>query len=172
MGAARILFVCTGNLCRSPMAHAVGQNLARGAGLAVRLDFDSAGTQALQGRASTDPRARAVLTRAGYVFEPHRARRVTPQDLVLNDLVLAMDAGHLDVLRETCEPEHAHKLRLFLDFAPGLEGRDVPDPYFGDLSGFDRVLTLCEAGIRGLLHAAPGLFANGGRDDLRALSAG
>ena len=172
MDVVRVLFVCTGNLCRSPMAQAVGQNLIRGAGLAMRLDFDSAGTQALQGRASTDPRARAVLTRAGYVFEAHRARRVTPQDLALSDLVLAMDAGHLDVLRETCEPEHVHKLHLFLDFAPGLEGRDVPDPYFGDAGGFDRVLTLCEVGVRGLLHAAPSLFANGGRGDLRALSAG
>ena len=172
MDAARILFVCTGNLCRSPMAQAVGQNLARGAGLAIRLDFDSAGTQALQGKASTDPRARAVLARAGYLFEPHRARRVTPQDLALSDLVLAMDTGHLDLLRETCEPEHAHKLNLFLNFAPGLEGRDVPDPYYGDAGGFDRVLALCEAGVRGLLRAAPGLFANGGRGDIRAPSAG
>ena len=157
MADFRILFVCTGNLCRSPMAEAVARNLAPGAGLAVRLEFDSAGTSALQGRASIDARARALLAQAGYACKAHRARRVRPQDLADNDLVLAMDAGHLEALRSACEPEHAHKLRLFLDFAPGLEGRDVPDPYFGDTEGFERVLQLCEAGVRGLLNAVPRL---------------
>ena len=172
MDAVRVLFVCTGNLCRSPMAQAIAQTLARGAGLAMRVAFDSAGTHALQGRASIDPRARAVLARAGYAVDTHRARRMTPQDFVVNDLVLAMDAGHLETLREACGPEHAHKLRLFLDFVPGLEGRDVPDPYFGDLGGFERVLGLCEAGVRGLLGAAPGLFYSAGRNAVRAPSAG
>ena len=172
MEVVRVLFVCTGNLCRSPMAQAVGQNLARGAGLAMRLDFDSAGTRALQGRASIDPRARAVLARAGYAFDTQRARRVSPQDFAVNDLVLAMDAGHLDTLREACGTEHAHKLRLFLDFAPGLEGQDVPDPYFGDLGGFERVLGLCEAGVRGLLAAVPGLFGTASRNAIRGPSAG
>lgn len=172
MDVVRVLFVCTGNLCRSPMAEAIGQTLARGAGLAMRLDFDSAGTRALQGRASVDPRARAVLARAGYAVGAHRARRVTPQDFAVNDLVLAMDAGHLETLRDACGSEHAHKLRLFLDFAPGLEGQDVPDPYFGDLGGFERVLGLCEAGVRGLLAAAPGLFGNAGESAIKGPSAG
>ncbi len=172
MEVVRVLFVCSGNLCRSPMAQAIGQDLARGAGLAMRLEFDSAGTQALQGRATTDARARTVLARAGYKFDGHRARRVTLQDLAASDLVLAMDAGHMDALREIFEPAHAHKLRLFLDFAPGLEGRDVPDPYFGDVGGFDRVLELCEAGVRGLLAAAPGLFGTAGQNAIRGPCAG
>jgi len=159
MADFRILFVCTGNLCRSPMAEAIARHLAPAAGLAVRLAFDSAGTRALQGRASIDPRARALLAQAGYACKAHRARRVRSQDLVDNDLVLAMDAGHLETLRSTCAPAQAHKLRLFLDFAPGLEGRDVPDPYFGDLEGFERVLQLCEAGVRGLFAAVPRLIA-------------
>lgn len=132
------------------MAEAVAQTLARRAGLALRLEFDSAATNSLQGRAFIDPQARAALTRAGY-----RARRVTSQDITPSDLVLAMDAGHLEALRKAYGEEH-----------------DVPDPYFGDLGGFDRVLALCEAGVRGLLAAAPGLFDDAGPDGLRDPCAG
>ncbi len=154
------------------MAQAVATQLARGAAMGVRLKFDSAGTQSLRGRPVIDPRARAVLKQAGYEAGAHRARRVTPQDLAANDLILAMDAGHLETLRDVCGPEHAHKLRLFLDFAPGLEGHDVPDPYFGDAGGFARVLALCEAGVRGLLAAAPGLPGEAPRNGLRDPCAG
>ena len=157
MDVLRVLFVCTGNLCRSPMAQAIGRDLVRGAGLAVRVDFDSAGTQSLPGRAAIDPRARAVLKQAGYACGSQRARRVRPQDFAANDLVLAMDTRHLQTLRALAAPEHACKLRLFLDFAPGFEGQDVPDPYYGDAGGFERVLALCEAGVRGLLAAVPAL---------------
>jgi protein-tyrosine phosphatase len=162
MDIVRVLFVCTGNLCRSPMAQAVGQCLALGAGLAMRLDFESAGTHAPQGKGGTDPRARDALRRAGYAVENRRARRVTSQDFASNDLILAMDHGNLQALQATCPPAHAHKLRLLLDFAPGLEGQDVPDPYFGNPGGFDRVMHLCEAGVRGLLGAAPTLFGDDG----------
>ena len=172
MEVFRVLFVCSGNLCRSPMAQAVGRNLAPRAGLALRLEFDSAGTSSLKRRPATDPRARAVLKEAGYADGAHRARRVAPRDFATNDLVLAMDTGHLETLRAVCAPEHAHKLRLFLDFAPGLEGQDVPDPYFGDRSGFERVLQLCEAGVRGLLAAAPGLPGSVGRRGITDSCAG
>jgi len=167
MDVFRVLFVCTGNLCRSPMAQVVGHTLMRGAGLAVRVDFDSAGTQSLPGRAAIDPRARAVLKQAGYACGSHRARRVRPEDFAANDLVLAMDARHLQALRALAAPEQAHKLRLFLDFAPGFEGQDVPDPYYGDAGGFDRVLALCEAGVRGLLAAVPALTRETLRDPIK-----
>ena len=167
METVRVLFVCTGNLCRSPMAAVVGRTLAHGAGLRMHMDFDSAGTSTLRGRPSIDPRARAVLTRAGYAVGAHSARRVAAEDLAANDLVLAMDGGHLDALLDTCAPEHAHKLCRFLDLAPGLEGQDVPDPYFGDMGGFERVLQLCELGVRGLLAAAPRVFSNSGARAIR-----
>jgi protein-tyrosine phosphatase len=167
MDVFRVLFICTGNLCRSPIAQAVAHDLMRGAGLAVRVAFDSAGTHSLPGRACIDPRARAVLKQAGYACGSQRARRVRPQNLAANDLVLAMDAGHLQALRALSAPEHAHKLRLFLDFAPGFEGQDVPDPYYGDAGGFDRVLALCEAGVRGLLAAVPALSRDAVRDPIK-----
>jgi protein-tyrosine phosphatase len=167
MDVFRVLFVCTGNLCRSPMAQAVGHDLMRGAGLAVRVAFDSAGTQSLPGRAAIDPRARAALKQAGYACGAQRARCIRLQDLAANDLVLAMDARNLQTLRALAAPEHAHKLRLFLDFAPGLEGQDVPDPYYGDAGGFDRVLALCEAGVRGLLAAVPALSRESLQDPIK-----
>ena len=148
----RVLFVCTGNICRSPMAQAIGAGLARSAGLAVDFEFDSAGVHAVAG-APIDPRARKVLERAGYDVKARRARHVGTRDFDAFDLVLAMDAGHLEALREACPASQAHKLRLFLDFAPGLAGQDVPDPYYGDAGGFERVRELCEAGVRGLLWA-------------------
>jgi protein-tyrosine phosphatase len=151
MDALRILVVCTGNICRSPMAQAIGNELARSASSAYRYEFNSAGTHAVPGGAPTDPRACQALERAGYGVETRRARGVDARDFDVHELILAVDGVNLEELRRRCPQRHAAKLRLFLDCAPGLEGKDVPDPYFGNLAGFDRVRQLCEAGIRGLL---------------------
>lgn len=148
----RLLFVCMGNLCRSPMAQAVLPQHARD----MRIDVpvvDSAGTIGSHAGEPPDPRGRAALQRRGYAPPRHRARRIAAKDFVRQDLILAMDRQNLAALRDLCPDEHAHKLQLFLDFAPGFEGQDMPDPYYGDAAGFDRVLDLCEAGARGLVEA-------------------
>jgi protein-tyrosine phosphatase len=142
----RVLLICMGNICRSPMALAVVRQLA-----GSRLEVDSAGTHAVRPPRGTDPRAIAVLARRGYTPAMRRSRPVTAADFERFDLLLAMDQANLEDLHARCPPGQERKLRLFLDFAAGLEGRDVPDPYFGDLPGFERVLDLCEAGARGLL---------------------
>ena len=150
----RILFVCMGNICRSPMAEGVAHRMIRDAGLSGHFGFDSAGTHAHPKRSRTDPRVNSVLERKGYEPIARRARPVLPEDFERFDLILAMDLQNLAGLKRNCSPAHSHKLRLFLDFAPGFEGTEVPDPFFGDVRGFERVLELCEVGVRGLLETA------------------
>ena len=120
---------------------------------AIKLAIDSAGTVGSHSGEDCDPRARAALSRRRHDAPRHRARRIAAKDFVRQDLILAMDRQNLAALRDLCPDEHAHKLQLFLDFAPGFEGQDMPDPYYGDAAGFDRVLDLCEAGARGLVEA-------------------
>ena len=131
------------------MAQRVLHAVAAGRGQGSRIEVESAGTHASAWQ-TTDLRALASLARAGYEAAPQRARRVLATDFEDFDLVLAMDNDNLIALRQRCPAAQAHKLHLWLDFAPGLEGRDVPDPYYGDEAGFDAVLRLCEAGARGV----------------------
>ncbi|MES2877210.1 MAG: low molecular weight protein-tyrosine-phosphatase, partial [Pseudomonadota bacterium] len=98
-----------------------------------------------------DPRAQTILADHGYKVARLRSRRISMQDFQKFDLILAMDSSNLTELRRRCPPEHAHKLRLFLSFAEGLTETEVPDPYYGNADGFERVLNLCEAGATGLL---------------------
>lgn len=149
----RVLFVCTANVCRSPMAAAVAEQLVRQAGLTAALRVDSAGTQAAATGTIPDPRARAALERRGYPVACRRPRRVRERDLDDFDWLLAMDLDHVAHLQRLAGNERQHKIRLLLDLAPGLAGQEVPDPYYGNAEGFERVLDLCEAGVRGLLAA-------------------
>jgi protein-tyrosine phosphatase len=146
-----ILMVCTANICRSPMAQMVGAHLATKAGLAGRVTFESAGTQASRISEPPDPRTKAVLLKHNYPVGKKRSRRLKEDDFSRFDLILAMDQSNLDDLQKTCPAEHIHKLRLLLAFAPELGLREVPDPYFGSPQGFDRVLELCEAAAAGLI---------------------
>ena len=116
-------------------------------------DFDSAGTHAYRRREPPDVRATAALVRRGYAVGKQRSRQVTVEDFDRFDLILAMDYANLEALRELCPPEHSRKLRLFLDFAPGFDGQEMPDPYYGSDQGFERVLDLCEVGAHGLIAA-------------------
>lgn len=134
------------------MAAVVLQSMVRDAGLTSHFEIDAAGTHAGVGGKRPDPRALQALTDRHYKLGKSRSRQITLQDFERYDLVLAMDAANLDALMQQCPPLHRHKLSLFLSFAPELNVQEVPDPYFGNQAGFERVLDLCEAGARGLIQ--------------------
>jgi protein-tyrosine phosphatase len=146
-----VLFVCMGNLCRSPTAEGVFRVLAAKAGLVNRVDVDSAGTHDYHVGKPPDSRAQAAALRRGYDLAAQRARQVTPADFRRFDYILAMDRANLELLKPMQPPDFGGYLGLFLDFAPWLEEREVPDPYYGGPAGFERVLDLTEQGVHSLL---------------------
>jgi protein-tyrosine phosphatase len=145
-----VLFVCTGNICRSPTAEGVFRALLEKHSLQDRVLADSAGTHDYHAGEPPDPRASAHALARGFDISGLRARQVTQRDFETFDLVLAMDRGHLRHMARICEPRHRGKLKLFLDFA-GVPEADVPDPYYGGARGFEEVLDMVEAAARGLL---------------------
>lgn len=149
----RVLFVCLGNICRSPTAEAVFRELLRREPAGLAVEVDSAGTHGYHAGEPPDARAIAAAARRGIDMSELRARMVEPADFERFDLVLAMDEQNLRRLHRLAPAEHRHRLRLFLEYAPGLGRRDVPDPYYGGETGFEEVLDLVEAASRGLLAA-------------------
>jgi protein-tyrosine phosphatase len=149
--AIKVLFVCMGNICRSPTAQGVFETLVADASLADHIQVDSAGTHAYHIGKSPDNRASEAALRRGVDLSSQRARRITPADFVEFDYVVAMDLSNYEDLSAQCEPEQLPKLRLFLEFAPDLEAQEVPDPYYGGVTGFERVLDLIEEAAKGLL---------------------
>lgn len=147
----RILFVCTGNICRSPTAEGVTRHWLRMVGLDGQVTVDSAGTQGYHAGEAPDPRSQRAAAGRGYDLSRLRGRKLKSDDYAHFDLLLAMDRGHYEIMRRKCPPEHQHKIRLFLSFAPELGHDEVPDPYYGGASDFDDVLRLCEAGAQGLI---------------------
>ena len=138
------------------MAEAVARKLAAGAGMSGTLTFASAGTHANHIGERPDPRAEAALVRRGYTLGRTRSRGITRADFQSFDLIIGMDSGNLTELKRLCPSEHLGKLRLLLEFAEGMAQTEVPDPYYGNAEGFNRVLDLCEAGVSGLLsHLKP-----------------
>ena len=146
-----VLFVCMGNICRSPTAQGVFERLVTEADLSDQVHADSAGTYAYHVGEVPDKRATEAAQRRGVDLTTQRARRVSPEDFEGFDYVLAMDSSNYDDMLAICQPEHASKLRLFLEFAPGLGIEEVPDPYYGGVTGFERVLDLIEEAADGLL---------------------
>ncbi|GAA0295440.1 low molecular weight protein-tyrosine-phosphatase [Streptomyces polychromogenes] len=157
----RVCFVCTGNICRSPMAESVFRSHVAEAGLEDLVEVDSAGTGGWHEGDGADPRTVAVLEAAGYA-QDHRARRFRASWFDRLDLVIALDAGHLRDLRALAPtPEAAAKVRLLRSYDPagtsvrgsGSGSLDVPDPYYGSFDGFEECLELVEAASTGLLEA-------------------
>lgn len=150
---SRILFVCMGNICRSPTAEGVTRAQAERQGLAAEFEFDSAGTHGYHIGKAPDARAREAASRRGYDLSALKARQVNSYDFIRFDRILAMDRDNLDLLRQACPSEHRHKLGLFLEYAAGGEADEVPDPYYGGTEGFELVLDMVEDAARGLLES-------------------
>ena len=152
----KVLFVCTGNICRSPTAEGVFLHRSAERGLAGRFTADSAGTSSEEHGNPPDSRARRSASARGYTLADRRARRITLSDFDEFDLVIAMDRGHLAILRRIA-PDHARdRLHLFMDFADDHLPRDVPDPWYGGASDFEHALDMIEAGVDGLLDHLTG----------------
>ncbi|MCX9158260.1 low molecular weight phosphotyrosine protein phosphatase [Niveibacterium sp. 24ML] len=147
----RVLFVCTGNICRSPTAEGVARVFFNQAGLDV--DVDSAGIQGIHAGEAPDQRSQKAAMRRGFDLSKQRARKIAAADFTQFDLIFAMDRGHLTQMKRICPPELQGKLKLFRDLLPGQEGLDVPDPYYGGEAGFEHVLDLCEDGVGALMAA-------------------
>ena len=147
----RILFVCMGNICRSPTAEAVARRMARDAGL-NDIEFDSAGTHGYHIGDAPDHRAIAAGRQRGYDLTSLRARKVGPADFDEFDLLLAMDDQNYAHLMRLCPSELRHRVKRLLDFAADCETREVPDPYYGGAEHFDEVIDLVERGITGVLE--------------------
>ncbi|WP_227814645.1 low molecular weight protein-tyrosine-phosphatase [Nitrogeniibacter aestuarii] len=149
----RILFVCTGNICRSPTAEAVARHWLRMVGLDGEVQVDSAGIGGYHVGEAPDARSQQFASKRGYDMSKLRARKITADDYAKFDLILAMDQGHYQHMKRKCPDHLSHKLKMFLEYATNVDGREVPDPYYGGLSGFDHVLDLCEAGVHGIIDS-------------------
>jgi protein-tyrosine phosphatase len=147
----KILFVCLGNICRSPTAEIVFREIVAREAPDLRIEIDSAGTAAYHVGSPPDSRTLQAALRRGYDMSALRARVVESQDFGRYDLILAMDRQNFDTLRQRAPPTAHERIRMFLEFAPDADATDVPDPYYGGPNGFEEVLDLVEAAARGLL---------------------
>ncbi len=149
--AYSILFVCMGNICRSPTADGVFRQKVAEQGLSQVVQVDSAGTHNYHPGSPPDARAQAAAARRGYDLSSLRARQVQAADYATFDLILVMDQENLAALQEDCPTEHQHKLRLLTAFCQVHKASVVPDPYYGGADGFEQVLDLVEDACEGLL---------------------
>jgi len=148
---ARILFVCLGNICRSPTAEGVLRAIAAKEFPGLTIDVDSAGTADYHVGEPPDRRTVAAARRRGYELAALRARQVQPDDFLRFDYVLAMDRVNLADIERLRPKGSSARVSLFLEFSRDASAQEVPDPYYGGVEDFERVLDLCESGVRGLL---------------------
>jgi protein-tyrosine phosphatase len=156
MAKHRLLFVCLGNICRSPMAEGVFRRIAEDAGLSHLFDVDSAGMGDWHKGQAPDARAQAAAKTRGVDISNQSARKVEMEDFETFDLLLAMDGANHEELMEIAPRSARHKIRYFLDYAPHVGTQHVPDPYYGGDEGFDHALDLIEAAAHGLLAKLSG----------------
>jgi protein-tyrosine phosphatase len=147
----KVLFVCMGNICRSPTAEGVFRHYVTQRGLHRHIHIDSAGTHSYHVGSEPDHRTQAAAKLRGFDLCSLRARRVSGGDFEQFDYILAMDRTNYEDLYRRSPAQHRHKIRLFLQYADGLKEDEVPDPYYGGDKGFEQVLDLVEAAAKGLL---------------------
>jgi protein-tyrosine phosphatase len=147
----KVLFVCLGNICRSPTAEAVFRHLLARSAAGLEVEVDSAGIGDWHIGEPPDQRAQAAARRRGLDMSGIRARQIVHEDFALFDLILAMDRQNFAELRRRAPVQYRERVKLFLEFAPDVGAHDVPDPYYGGEAGFEEVLDLAEQAARGLL---------------------
>lgn len=146
-----ILFVCMGNICRSPTAEGVFREKLKQTGLSDLVKIDSAGTHDYHIGRPPDNRAQDAAGKRGYDLSDLRGRQVNAEDFEAFDFILAMDKDNLTILTEQCPPHLQHKIRRLLSFSQRFTDLDVPDPYYGGKTGFDQVLDMVEDAAEGLI---------------------
>lgn len=146
-----VLFVCMGNICRSPTAEGVFRARVVDAGVEDLFVIDSAGTHAYHIGEQPDQRSQVFAKKRGIDLSNQRARQVRAEDFSHFDIILAADQSNLALLKKTCPAQYQHKLGLMMDFARNTKAKDVPDPYYGGAGGFDLVLDYLEDAAEGLL---------------------
>jgi len=147
-----VVFVCMGNICRSPTAEAVFRHYVESAGMSAQITIDSAGTHDYHIGDKPDARAQHAAQQRGYDMSKLRGRQVEQADFRRFDYVLAMDAANLAILQRITPPGSNTRAQLFLEYARHHRERDVPDPYYGGADGFERVLDMVEDAAQGLLQ--------------------
>ena len=158
----KILVVCMGNICRSPIAEGLVRMLAARQGLSALVDIDSAGTHVPVAREPPDPRACRVAAKRGVSLTGLRSRQIVEDDFRRFDRILAMDRRNLEYLRRNCPEQQFAKLGLFLEYATGATTDEVPDPYYSSEQGFENVFDLCENAAHGLLRTIAQTAAQSG----------
>ncbi|NOS75579.1 MAG: low molecular weight phosphotyrosine protein phosphatase [Methyloglobulus sp.] len=153
MEKIKVLFVCMGNICRSPTAEGVFTKLIAEKNLTPQFAIDSAGTHAYHVGNPPDARAQQAALKRGVELQHLRARKVHSSDFEYFDFVLAMDDDNYSILIHDCPDEHKTKVKYFLEYAPHLGIREVPDPYYGEKLGFERVLDMVEDASLGFLES-------------------
>lgn len=153
MSQIKVLFVCMGNICRSPTAEGVFTHLVESQGTRDRFMIDSAGTHAYHVGEEPDGRAQQTAQKRGIDLSFIRARKFARNDFEMFDHILAMDQDNYAILMDACPPEYQSKIKLFLDYAPERDESDVPDPYYGGQNGFDHVFDLVEDASQGFYRS-------------------